>query len=438
MDFFITENSEFQKLLNKEKEVKRSDIHSFHRYFGKLIPAIPLAAIKYYTEEEDWVYDPFAGSGTTLLEAKLNDRNAIGTEINPISCFFSKTKTTELDVQLLQDELNEKLLKTIYEDINNPEVEVTEEEKPFCINRDNWFKDFVQRELIIIKRNIDIFFKKNDNYNISPEDKKNILNFYTLVLSSIIRNVSNADPQHVFPGYSKRLRKLDAEGKRKINVYNSFRLALRKRTKALKDFEQKKIRTDVIIKNVNSKDIDFNQLPKAKLIVTNPPYISSIRYIETMKLELYWMEYLLNQKEYKELESTMIGNDRISKKECKEIKYTKYKEINEIIDRIYSSDEKSGVVVSNYFNEMEEVIKNMNRALYLDGHVVMKISDSKVKKIKVETGRFLTYIAQEYGFILENAFIDKIQNRSLLTARNSYSDIITHDYIVIWKKVAEI
>ncbi len=36
-----------------------------------------------YTKRGDWVLDPFAGSGTTLLECKHLERNGLGIELNP-------------------------------------------------------------------------------------------------------------------------------------------------------------------------------------------------------------------------------------------------------------------------------------------------------------------------------------------------------------------
>ena len=36
-----------------------------------------------YSKEGDWVLDQFMGSGTTLVEAKLLNRNVIGVDINP-------------------------------------------------------------------------------------------------------------------------------------------------------------------------------------------------------------------------------------------------------------------------------------------------------------------------------------------------------------------
>ena len=38
MKWKFNEKSKYKKVLDKVKEEKRADIHSFHRYFGKLIP----------------------------------------------------------------------------------------------------------------------------------------------------------------------------------------------------------------------------------------------------------------------------------------------------------------------------------------------------------------------------------------------------------------
>ena len=59
-----------------------------------------------------------------------------------------------------------------------------------------------------------------------------------------------------------------------------------------------------------------------------------------------------------------------------------------------------------------------------------------MKKVDVETGKYMTLISEKYGFKLVDVFLDKIDDnhRSLTTARNSYSDIITHDHIIIWEK----
>lgn len=425
MKFEINNNSEFEKELTEEKQKDRADMHSFHRYYGKLIPAIPGYFIEKFTKENDIIFDPFSGSGTVAVESKRLKRNFAGVEINPLSVAIAKTKTYSLDVKNLE-EINIKLMEIIEEDKSI----IEESEKPYIMNRDHWFKDFVQDDLIRIKKNIDEFFNINKRYN--EEYKK----FYLLTLSAIIKNVSNADTRHVFPGFSKRMRALEEEGKIHIDVKASFKRAIKSRTKAYKIYENNCNWTDII--EGDSTEVDLSKYKnKVDLIVTNPPYISSVRYIETLKLEMYWMEVIKSLEEYNKLAHNMLGNDKLKKEEYKEIEFTNYDEINEVIQKMYDIDLKSAKIIGEFFNKMEKVIIKLADLLKKNKFLVMKISDSKMKKNTIHTGKFLTLIAENHGFKLKDVFLDEINNnsRSLTTARNTYSDIITHDYIIIWERV---
>lgn len=51
-------------------------------YRGNFAPQIPRNVILNYSNEGDWVLDPMIGSGTTLIESRLLNRNAIGFDIN--------------------------------------------------------------------------------------------------------------------------------------------------------------------------------------------------------------------------------------------------------------------------------------------------------------------------------------------------------------------
>jgi len=425
MKFEINNNSEYEEKLNKEKQKDRADMHSFHRYYGKLIPAIPSCFIQEFTEEGDIVFDPFSGSGTVAVESKRLNRNFAGVEINPLSVAIAKTKTYSLDVKVLE-EINSKLMDVI----DNDKSKIKENEKPYIMNRDHWFKDFVQTDLIRIKKDIDEFFSENKEYN--DEYKK----FYLLTLSAIIKNVSNADTRHVFPGFSKRMRALEEEGKLHIDVKASFKRAIKARAKAYKIYEENNNWVDII--EGDSTEVNLDKYKnKIDLIVTNPPYISSVRYIETLKLEMYWMEVIKSLEEYNKLAHNMLGNDKLKKEEYSEIELTNYEEINEVIKTMYTLDLKSAKIIGEFFNKMEKIIIKMAELLKKNKFLVMKISDSKMKKNTIQTGKFLTLIAEKNGFKLKDVFLDEINNnsRSLTTARNTYSDIITHDYIIIWERV---
>ena len=107
MNWKINNNSKYKKLLDNAKEEKRAAIHSFHRYYGKLIPAIPNSFIKAFTNEGDLIGDLFSGSGTVAVESKILNRDFVGCEINPLSHLISVVKTTSYDIELLNSMNNE-------------------------------------------------------------------------------------------------------------------------------------------------------------------------------------------------------------------------------------------------------------------------------------------------------------------------------------------
>ena len=427
MEFLVNEKSELLKKLDEEKALKRAEMHSFHRYYGKLIPAIPSAFIKEFTEKGGLVFDPFSGSGTTAVEALRNGRNFVGFEINPLAKNIAEVKTRKLDVNRLR-QFNDKILDLIY----TKEYKITEKDIPFVVNRDHWFKDFVQTDLIKIKKAVDDFF---ENYLENSEKKDDYKQFYLMTISAILRNVSNADTRHVFPGISKRMRQLEAEGKIHIDVIASFARAIKKRAEYY-DIYKDDVNAEIILADSSQADVEALR-GKVDLIVTNPPYISSVRYIETLKIEMYWMEYIKNNVEYFTLADKMLGNDHLAKKDYETVGLTKYDEINVLIEEMKLIDMKNAKIIEVFFNNIEKVIEKMSIVLKSGGKAVIKISDSKIRKTKVETGRFMTLIAEHYGFKLKDVFLDEINNnsRSLTTARNTYSDIITHDYIIIWEKM---
>lgn len=62
-------------------------------YRGNCSPYVVRNLILRYSKEGDWILDQFAGGGTSLVEAKLLNRNIIGTDINPVALERCRKKT---------------------------------------------------------------------------------------------------------------------------------------------------------------------------------------------------------------------------------------------------------------------------------------------------------------------------------------------------------
>ncbi len=67
--------------------------HEFYRYPARFSPSFVKGAIEVFTQPGDWVLDPFAGGGTTLVEAMAMGRNALGIDISSLSSFLCEAKT---------------------------------------------------------------------------------------------------------------------------------------------------------------------------------------------------------------------------------------------------------------------------------------------------------------------------------------------------------
>lgn len=72
---------------------RTQSVHEFYRYPARFSPDFVRSVISAFTRRGDLVLDPFVGGGTTLVEARLLSRLAVGSDLNALAIFVSKAKT---------------------------------------------------------------------------------------------------------------------------------------------------------------------------------------------------------------------------------------------------------------------------------------------------------------------------------------------------------
>ena len=68
-------------------------VHRLHPYLGKFVPQLAEAFLRRYARSGQLVWDPFAGSGTTLVEANALGLRAAGCDLSAFNCLLAEVKT---------------------------------------------------------------------------------------------------------------------------------------------------------------------------------------------------------------------------------------------------------------------------------------------------------------------------------------------------------
>lgn len=383
--------------------------HSFFKYPCKFIPQVPKWAIEKYTKENDLVLDCFAGSGTTLVEAVLLNRNALGVDFDKLSQLLCLTKTKLLskkEIHIIKEMLDGLFLKN-----NNIEPKL-----PDLHNIEHWFCSETIQELSYLKNNIDSI------------SNKNIKNFLLVCFASIIKKVSNADENSPKPYVSSRFKKKKYFVKdlflKSVNNY----LEVFDKNSSIRIGNAKIISQDA--RNIGNKDLKN----KIDLAVTSPPYINAFDYVRSLRLENAWLGYF-GDSNISTIKKNQIGTETISVEIYKnEILKTDIKTLDKILNKISLVDKKRAYVVLKYFQDMEANIISVKDLLKVNAHYIIVVGDSVIRDIEVPTHKILIEIAERNGLKLENTFSYIIKNRYLRIPRADRGGFIKYDWIIDFKK----
>src|SRR5213596_2882605 len=84
-------------------------VHRLHPYLGKFIPQLVEALLGRYLVPGARVLDPFAGSGTTLVQSLENGHDATGVDVAAFNRLLARVKTAPCNEFVLEKEIRDEL-----------------------------------------------------------------------------------------------------------------------------------------------------------------------------------------------------------------------------------------------------------------------------------------------------------------------------------------
>ena len=439
--------SKFENEINDHFKDGKKYLHYLHSYPGRISPHIPftLLSLNEFKNHKGKVLDPFAGTGTVLLESIINPyikRIALGAEINPLARLISKVKTTNYDLKELKKYLIK--IKKTYEILGKNDFNTIE-----FLNIDLWFSLKTKSQLSKLKFSI-----LHENIQTDYKD------FFWVCFSKIIRKVSKADPRIPPPVVikpEKFINNLVVRDKmvsylafvENPSIWELFEQSFNENCKLASYKEKEKLYSNNVYAKIicdNAQKLKVNtlgelgrfknkqaiKLPKnsIEIVVTSPPYISAQKYIRSTKLELFWLGY--TSEELIMYEKNSIGSEYVSL--LKKITDIHVESIDELISWTYKKSAKRGIEIFEFFVDMKELFSEIFRVLKKNGYAIFIIGDNHIINRRIKTYNLLSKLASSVGFEEVLILKDLIRNRSMITKRNGTGGLIKNEYILILHK----
>jgi len=392
--------------------------HCYHNYPAMMIPQIAERLLVKYGTNHKLLFDPYCGTGTSLVEANLKGINAIGTDLNPLARLIAKTKTTKINLQVLDvylKDFNNYIFSSIFS--SNEKISFV---VPKVNNIDFWFSKSVQEKLAVVKTFIDKI------------EEESISNFFKVAFSETVRESSftrNSEFK-LFRMTNQQIERFNPD------VFGLMQAKLVRNYKGLQSFLEQK-------PNANSEIYDFNTTHEIKyienntvdIVITSPPYGDSrttVAYGQFSKLANQWLDV-----EY----ANQIDNHLMGGRKGKEIYTFDNQALNICLEQIAIIDEKRAKEVSSFYYDYQKSIENVSKTVKKGGYACYVVGNRKVKGHILPTDEITKDFFKKCGFIHIETIIRNIPNKRM-PSKNSPSNIIgkkdetmCKEYIVIMKKV---
>lgn len=411
----------YKRTIDRRWSFKNSDTkeytHCYHIYPAMMIPQVARTLLKEYHPQGGLhlLFDPYMGSGTSLVEANIAGIDAIGTDLNPLARFIAKVKTTHYDERHIQDRFS--FLQSFLPFYNEDQVRNRTFDR--ISNYTFWYTEDNLLKLSFLSQLIDECGEEKD--------------FFNIALSEVVREVS-----FTRNGEFKRY-KMSKKQLQRFNpdVFHLFEQKVFRNMAGLKQFNQ-------IVTNSHSEIYDFNTvnnipttiLPQSSvdMVITSPPYGDSRTTVAYGQFSR-WSNEWFGMKNAQHLDRLLMGGQKYEDTsfECESIE-DKLKQIKE------SDSKRYGEVVSflmDYRNSIVHVADVVRRG----GVICYVVGNRTVKGVQIPLDYFTIEMFSHHGFEHIDTIVREIPNKRM-PSKNSPTNkagakvaTMSNEYIVIMRKI---
>lgn len=442
--------------------------HGLHNYPAMMVCPISRNIIRMVKELQPVhaLFDPFAGSGTVLVEGMLSGIETVaGNDINPLALLLTKVKTTPIKHDLLVketdsllsrissrrselswalDSIDSYIIDTLGLDVSDKKgwgdeapkyLEQFCEEKKLDIivpdfkNLGYWFRPRVILELSIIKTEIE---KIQD---------KDVRDFIFIALSESIRFVSNRRNGE-FKMFRMPVAKVHTFNP---DVFNEFKKILIRNIDKMQDFcealGKENAHPKVSVFRNDACTLTDAPDDTYDLIITSPPYGDSrttVAYGEYSRLSLQWINLFdLTEKEIMGVDRSLMGG----KKYRNGFEFTlQSPTLRESLERIKDKDVERAGDVYSFYADLDASIKSVAAKTCSGGYQFWVVGNRTVKNELLKTDVIITELAPQYG--LTPIFtVDRNIPNKVMPSQNSPTNVsgatgstMTMEHIIILRK----
>ena len=366
--------------------------HGIHPYPAMMIPQVARRLIHEYGYPMGILFDPYCGTGTTLLEAILAGNESIGTDLNPLARLIAKVKTTPIDINQLDLAL-ERFVEFGFDAVPSSNGRV---ETPDIPNVDYWFDRRVQRVLALIRDYVDRI------------DDLTIADFFRIAFSLTIRKTSwtkNSEFKLVrIPPERMKDHNPDVFSTM-VSILTSNRDAVFQLNNAL---DQSVPLPSIygfnsvagVPRNVMGRDC-------VDLIVTSPPYGDSrttVAYGQFSRLSSQWLGY----KKANRIDNALMGGS----KDQGDV-FFNYEALDSAIRMIADTNPKRSREVVSFFNDYRKSIMNVSSLVKPGGYACYVVGNRTVNGIEIPTAEATAAFFEMSGFSLVDTYQRNIPNKRM-------------------------